>query len=79
MYVHQDYRNAGIGKKIVTELIEKAKSMLRIEQIYLTVTASNLPAKQLYQSIGFVTYGVEKRALKIEETYFDDELMVLFI
>lgn len=79
VYVHQDYRNAGIGKKIVTELIKKAKSMMRIEQIYLTVTASNLPAKQLYQSIGFETYGIEKRALRIEDTYFDDELMVLYI
>lgn len=79
VYVHPKHRNVGLGKRLLSELIKKAKSLPRIEQIYLTVTASNLPAKKLYHSIGFEMYGIEKRALKIEETYYDDELMVLFI
>jgi len=79
VYVYPKHRNVGIANKLLAELIKKAKSLPRVEQIYLTVTASNLPAKKLYHSIGFETYGIEKRALKIEDTYYDDELMVLFI
>ncbi len=79
VYVQQDSRKGGIGKSLLTELIKKAKNLPGIEQIYLTVTASNLPAKKLYHALGFETYGIEKRALKIEHTYYDDELMVLFI
>ncbi|PMC36010.1 GNAT family N-acetyltransferase [Bacillus sp. UMB0899] len=79
VYVHQDFRYEGIGKRLITELTTMAKNKPKIEQIYLTVTASNLPAKQLYTSLGFESYGIEKRALKIDDTYYDDELMVLFI
>ena len=79
VYIHQDYRNAGIGRSLLTELINKAKTMTMIEQIYLTVTASNIPAKQLYHSLGFETYGLEKRAMKMKDIYYDEELMVLFI
>lgn len=79
VYVHPKHRNIGLGKRLLAELIIKAKSLPKVEQIYLTVTASNISAKKLYHSIGFETYGIEKRALKIKDTYYDDELMVLFI
>ncbi|WP_316246610.1 GNAT family N-acetyltransferase [Sutcliffiella horikoshii] len=57
--------------------INKAKELEKIEQIYLAVTAGNEPAKRLYTSLGFVTYGIDRNGLKIEDTYFDEELMVL--
>ncbi len=79
VYVHPSARNTGIGKKLMHELINQAKALPEIEQIYLTVTASNYSAKHLYNSLGFKTYGIEKKALKVEGTYFDDELMVLFL
>jgi len=34
-------------------------------------------ARSLYLSLGFTTYGVEPRGLKVGERYFDDENMVL--
>jgi hypothetical protein len=33
----------------------------------------------LYRSLGFKTYGVEPRGLRIGDRYFDVEHMVLFI
>jgi ribosomal protein S18 acetylase RimI-like enzyme len=77
MYVDPEKRNSGIGRALLSATIKKAKEIEEIEQIYLTVTSSNDPAKKLYQSLGFKTYGIDRKGLKIENTYFDDELMVL--
>jgi ribosomal protein S18 acetylase RimI-like enzyme len=78
MYVTPNIRRTGAGKALIAKAISQAKEN-GVEQLYLTVTESNEPAKKLYQSFGFKTYGIDKNALKIEETYFDDELMVLFL
>jgi ribosomal protein S18 acetylase RimI-like enzyme len=79
MYVCPNYRKAGIGRNLLIKAVRKAKEIERIEQIYLTVTSNNEAARRLYQSLGFVVYGKDKKGLKIEGTYFDDELMVLFL
>ena len=52
MYIHQEYRGKGIGKRLLTKLMKKAKafgySSLSLEsQDFMTV------AHQLYQSMGF--------------------------
>ena len=79
MYVLSEQRKSGVGKALMNEAISKAKELKDIEQIYLAVTASNEPAKRLYGSLGFVTYGVDRNGLKIGDTYFDEELMVLMV
>jgi hypothetical protein len=45
--------------------------------VNLTVSSRQVPAKILYRSLGFETFGVEHEALKIGDQYFDDEYMVL--
>ncbi|WP_226683250.1 GNAT family N-acetyltransferase [Sutcliffiella horikoshii] len=77
MYVMPNQRKLGVGKALMNVAINKAKELKEIEQVYLTVTASNEPAKRLYESLGFVTYGIDRNGLKIDDTYFDEELMVL--
>ncbi|MGD6993195.1 N-acetyltransferase family protein [Sutcliffiella horikoshii] len=79
MYVKPDQRKLGVGKALMNEAINKAKDLKEIEQIYLAVTVGNEPAKLLYTSLGFVTYGVDKNGLKIKDTYFDEEMMVLML
>jgi ribosomal protein S18 acetylase RimI-like enzyme len=79
MYVDSEKRKSGIGRGLMAEAINKAKGIKGVEQIYLSVTSSNEPARKLYETLGFKTYGIEKRALKVENLYFDDELMVLFL
>ncbi|WP_439741455.1 GNAT family N-acetyltransferase [Bacillus pseudomycoides] len=78
MYVDHQSRGKGLAKCLIRALIEKARE-LKIEQISLGVVSDNEAAKKLYQSIGFTTYGIEKRALKINGIYRDDEHMVLFV
>jgi ribosomal protein S18 acetylase RimI-like enzyme len=79
MYVCPEKRKSGIGRVLMTEAIHKAKEIKEVEQIYLSVTSSNTPAKKLYQSLCFETYGIDKNGLKVEDTYYDDELMVLVL
>jgi ribosomal protein S18 acetylase RimI-like enzyme len=39
---------------------------------------SNEAARRLYNALGFVEYGFEKRTLKQDGRYYDDVLMVKF-
>ncbi|WP_229176231.1 GNAT family N-acetyltransferase [Bradyrhizobium ivorense] len=39
------------------------------------VTKGNAPALRLYQSAGFVEYGLERHALKVDGRYYDEILM----
>ncbi|UCZ53878.1 GNAT family N-acetyltransferase [Bacillus shivajii] len=79
MYVTPEVRGKGIGRKVMKAAIEKAKELNGLRQIYLTVVTDNTPAKKLYESIGFVTYGVDKEALHVGGTYLDEDWMVLFL
>ena len=79
MYVTPGLRGQRIGRKLVKEAIETAKQIVGIEQILLSVVTSNDAAKHLYLSLGFEIYGKEKHALKIGDSYLDEEHMCLFL
>ncbi|PKR82732.1 GNAT family N-acetyltransferase [Heyndrickxia camelliae] len=79
MFVAPESRGNGLGKLLLQELVRKVKQTNGLEQINLTVVSENLPAKKLYSSIGFETYGVERNALKSNGVYYDEDLMVLFL
>ncbi|GAA0385206.1 GNAT family N-acetyltransferase [Paenibacillus motobuensis] len=77
MYVVPEKRGTGLGRKLVGELIRKTREMEGMEQINLTVVSTNNNAKRLYLSLGFEIYGQERNALKYEDQYYDEDLMVL--
>ncbi|KAF3891343.1 GNAT family N-acetyltransferase [Tolypothrix bouteillei VB521301] len=79
MYVQPEARGKGIGKLLLNELIKRAKTMNEIEILLLDVVTNNRKAKQLYVSFKFQTYGVEKKAYKLNDKYFDIESMSLQI
>jgi ribosomal protein S18 acetylase RimI-like enzyme len=77
MYVTSAARGRGVGRALMAEAIRRARAMTGIEQILLTVTSTNTPARALYEALGFVRYGREPRALKIDDRYFDEDMMIL--
>ncbi|SFA86891.1 MULTISPECIES: GNAT family N-acetyltransferase [unclassified Bacillus (in: firmicutes)] len=79
MYVSPEKRGLSFGRRLVEAAISKAQSLVGIKQIHLGVTSSNETAKKLYTSLGFTIYGREINSLKIEDQFFDLELMVLFL
>lgn len=54
--IHPRYRNRGIGRKMLTELLERGRD-LGVEDYTLEVRASNENAIRLYESMGFVYEG----------------------
>ncbi|KEZ47687.1 MULTISPECIES: GNAT family N-acetyltransferase [Metabacillus] len=79
MYVSPPYRGKGIGRQLMSAAIARAGQLEDTEQLQLSVVSSNQSARHLYASLGFSIYGYEKRALKANGTYFDEEHMVLFL
>ncbi|EEK72906.1 Acetyltransferase, GNAT [Bacillus mycoides] len=78
MYVDSQNRRNGLARELITNAIQRARD-IKLEQLTLGVVSTNEPAKKLYESMGFKTYGIEKRAIKVNGVYSDDENMVLFL
>ena len=76
VYVRPVSRGKGVAKALMQEVICRARMIDGLEQILL-VASAHLPARKLYESLGFQAYGVEPRSLKIGTDYVDDVLMIL--
>ncbi len=77
MYVVPELRGTGSGKKLLLALIDEVRQLHDMEQLNLSVTHSNVSARQLYLHAGFVPFGIEKNAIKVDGVYYDKEYMVL--
>jgi ribosomal protein S18 acetylase RimI-like enzyme len=77
MYVAPEQRGRGTGKALLAEAIAQARTIPGLEQLLLAVVTTNTAARQLYRSLGFEVYGLEPRALKQGDQYWDEELMTL--
>ena len=77
VYVAAAQRRKGVAQALLAALIEQAKQDPSLEQILLGVASSQQAAKQLYRHLGFQLYGTEPRALKVGQTYIDEDLMLL--
>lgn len=75
MFVRPQARRTGLATALVGRVIEQARTM--VEEIRLTVVASNTAAIRLYTTAGFKEYGLERRALKLGDEYHDELLMAL--
>ena len=55
--VDPDYQGRGIGRRLVSQLVELASGSV----IFLEVRTDNAPAIGLYESFGFVNVGLRRR------------------
>lgn len=79
VYVTPSARGKSIARQLMETLIDYAKQHDEIEQLYLMVTSTNIPAVRLYGHLGFLKYGVDLRSMKTEGRYLDEDLMVKFL
>lgn len=77
MYVTPAGRHKGVGRALLSFLIEQARQDSSLEQILLAVATCQHPAIRLYTDLGFEIYGTEPNALKIGSTYVDEAYMML--
>ncbi len=77
VYVTPEVRGQKVGAKLLQDVIAFAKQWPGIEKINLTVVSSNEPAIRLYEQSGFVSFGVEQKAMKSGSSYVDEVYMHL--
>jgi ribosomal protein S18 acetylase RimI-like enzyme len=79
VFVSPPHRGLGIGRALLVSILESAQGLAELDSIFLTVATTQVPARSLYRSLGFRSFGIEPRALKINGDYVDQEHMVLEI
>ncbi len=79
MFVSQNSRGSGIGKKLMLEVMNRAKKIDGLSKINLSVTKSQQNAIAFYHGLGFVEYAVEKDALRVDGQAIDEIFMSIEI
>lgn len=74
-FVLPSVRNLGIRRLMLGAVLDFARES--VEVIQLSVVQDNGPARRLYESFGFREFGVEQKASKYGETYYDEALMAI--
>ncbi|GGJ23619.1 GNAT family N-acetyltransferase [Deinococcus roseus] len=77
VYVAPAARGQGMARSLMETLIARVRSYGDVEQIQLGVSHTQIAAQQLYTSLGFVVFGLEKKAIKQNGQYLDEEWRVL--
>ena len=77
VYVTPAHRRQGVASRLLREVIARARTMAGLERLVLAANAADPKATSLYHSVGFVTFGHERAALKIGDRYVDDLHMAL--
>jgi ribosomal protein S18 acetylase RimI-like enzyme len=52
-----DHRRHGLGRAVMTKLIRDSRCEHRLERLFLFTGEENRPARRLYESLGFKTFG----------------------
>lgn len=76
MYVAAGHRRTGLAERLVQAVIGAAREGGALV-LHLSVTVGNVSAHRLYNRLGFLVYGRERRALKVGGRFYDVELMAL--
>lgn len=79
MYVAPEHGGRGIAGRLVDALLAAVRQWDDVTQVLLTVTAGNTAALRVYERAGFVTFGVEPRAIRVDGIYHDKHHMVRFL
>jgi ribosomal protein S18 acetylase RimI-like enzyme len=74
-YVEPNYRNRGIGKKLLERALELIRENKEIVKIQLFVNREQEAAVKLYKKMGFVIVGQMNKEIKIGDSYYDEFIM----
>jgi len=77
VYVTPGCRGRGLGRAVVAGAIDAARAWDGVEVAQLSVSERATAAHRLYESLGFATWGVEPRCLRVGGQAFDERHMWL--
>jgi ribosomal protein S18 acetylase RimI-like enzyme len=72
MFVAPAQRRHGVGLALLRAAIDHARSLDGVRQVKLGVNATNTAARRLYESAGFLPYGLEPDALYVDGKFFGE-------
>jgi GNAT superfamily N-acetyltransferase len=75
VYVQPNWRGHGLGRKLVQCVIDQASRHVIILEAAVGLT--NESARRTYHSLGFKPYGIERKALRVGDVFYDEELLFL--
>lgn len=79
VYTRPEHRGQGLSKRLITTAMDHCRSFPDIRQIHISVNADNAPAKRVYESAGFVTWGREPRAIVLPDGDYDELHMAILL
>ncbi|MGL4611555.1 MAG: GNAT family N-acetyltransferase [Trueperaceae bacterium] len=77
VYTTPSQRGKGVARAMMQALLERVKTYPHIKHVNLAVVMSQQAARQLYISLGFKPWGLERNATYVNETFYDEEWFVL--
>jgi RimJ/RimL family protein N-acetyltransferase len=77
VYVTSQRRGQGLARKMLETVLQRAFTIAGLEQVLLSVAATQTAAFRLYQSLGFESWGCEPRALRVCDQWIDEHYMIL--
>ena len=73
VYTRPESRGRGLSRRLIDAAIAHCRAASGVLQVHIAVNADNAPARHVYESAGFVPWGVEPRAIALPDRY-DDEI-----
>jgi ribosomal protein S18 acetylase RimI-like enzyme len=77
VYVTAAHRGQGHGRALVEAAIGYARSLRGVTQLQLAVTEPGKAALKLYERAGFVVWGTEPDAIRVDGAFVAEHHMVL--
>ena len=71
VFVDPVYRRQGTARRLFAAVLAQAKAT-DVIQIPLCVNTENVAAGNLYRSLGFESFGIKPRVLRIGECFYDE-------
>ncbi len=75
VYVQADRRGLGLGKRLVEQVIDHASR--HVIMLEAAVGTTNESARRTYHALGFRPYGIERKALRVGDVFYDEELLFI--
>ncbi len=79
LYVSPAVRGKGLGRLMLADMLVHLRKFPELVQVTLVVSSDNVAARSMYENIGFIKTGVDRRSVCIDGHYHDEDRMVLFL
>jgi RimJ/RimL family protein N-acetyltransferase len=79
VFVAPEYRGRGLARGLLVRLLEMVTAIAGLQCILLKVATTQRAARRLYMSVGFRSFGIEPRSLKVGDNYVDEEHMIVAV